>query len=94
MGWLRELTGLPVQSGTCIHSSRPWCTVHVWDDDVKAFQAEFKALAPRILDPDGSPDEMEAIFYEFLEGKKKQAAAIGEVILLVVSDVRTHVCSF
>jgi hypothetical protein len=63
----------------------------LWDEDVKAFQAEFNNLTSRILDPEGSPDEMEALFSEFLKKKKKQAAEIREVIPLVVSDMRAHV---
>jgi hypothetical protein len=68
----------------------PRCTEHIWDEDVMEFRAEFNALAPRVLDPDGSPDEMESLFSGFLERKKKQAADIREVISLVVRDVRAH----
>jgi hypothetical protein len=79
-----------VQPGSGIHS-RPWCKEHLWDEDVKAFRAEFDSLSSRILDPDGSPDEMEALFSEFLEKKKKQAADIREVIPLAFSDIRAYV---
>lgn len=69
----------PVQSGSSIHPSRPWCTEHLWDEDVKAFQAEFDTLAPEMVDLSDPTDEMEAVFNEFLERKKSQAAGIKEV---------------
>ena len=59
--------------------SRPWCTEHLWDEDVKAFQAEFNMLAPQILDSSGSTDDAEAIFSGFMERKKKMAAEVKQV---------------
>ncbi|KAH9986005.1 hypothetical protein BJV74DRAFT_547625 [Russula compacta] len=76
---VRELfRSVTVQSGSSIHPSRPWCTEHLWDEDVKAFQAEFDTLAPEIVDLSDPTDEMEAVFNEFLERKKSQAAGIKE----------------
>jgi hypothetical protein len=80
-----------VPTGNTIHQSKPWCTEHIWDEDIKAFRLEFNALAPRVLDPNGSPDEMEVLFSEFLDRKKKQVAYIKEVTSPVVSGVWPHV---
>ncbi|KAI9507424.1 hypothetical protein F5148DRAFT_114337 [Russula earlei] len=71
---VRELfCSVTVQSASSIHPARPWCTEHLWDEDVKSFQAEFNRLAPQILD---SSDSANKIFSEFLERKKSMASEI------------------
>jgi hypothetical protein len=91
LGLIARADTIPVvHSGSSIHPSRPWCTEHLWDEDVKAFQAEFNILAPEILDSSDPTDEMEAVFSGFLERKRSIAAEIKEVCLLSVHKSRAY----
>jgi hypothetical protein len=74
-----------VPSGGGIHPSRPWCTEHLWDEDVKEFQAEFNILVPQILDSSESTDDVEAAFSGFLERKKKMVTEVKQVCYLFMS---------
>jgi hypothetical protein len=74
-----------VPSGGGIHPSRPWCTEHLWDEDVKEFQAEFNILVPQILDSSESTDDVEAAFSGFLERKKKMVTEVNQVCYLFMS---------
>jgi len=83
---VRELFHLvTVPSGSSIHPSKPWCIEHVWDDDVKAIRAEFNALAPQFLDPNDSPEEVEAVISKFLEKKKGVVTKVKQHTLLCLA---------
>ena len=55
----------------------------MWDDDVKAIRAEFNALAPQFLNPNDSPEEVEAVISEFLEKKKGVITKVKQVCYLL-----------
>ncbi|KAI0301009.1 hypothetical protein B0F90DRAFT_372221 [Multifurca ochricompacta] len=81
----REMfSSIIVNSGSNFHQLRPWCTEHLWDEDVKAFHSEICAIEPRVLGT-GSISDTEAILNEFLERRKKSAAYIKEHTLICVA---------
>jgi hypothetical protein len=51
----------------------------LWDEDVKAFQAELSMPDPKILDSCESTDDVEAAFSVFLEKRKKTVAEVKQV---------------
>lgn len=79
-----------MSSGSGIHPSRPWCTEHLWDEDVKAFQAELNMLAPQILESSESTDDVEDAFSKFLERTKKMVAGVKQVCYLFMGEIRVQ----
>jgi hypothetical protein len=63
---------------------------HLWDEDVKAFQAEFNTLSPQIHDSSDLTDDFETTFSEFLERKKSMAEKVRQVCYLYVNEISIH----
>lgn len=63
---------------------------HLWDEDVRAFQAEFNTLSPQILDSSDLTDDFETAFSEFLERKKSMADKVRQVCYLYVNEISIH----
>jgi hypothetical protein len=63
---------------------------HLWDEDVKAFRAEFNTLSPQIHDSSDVTDDFEAVFSEFLGRKKSMAEKVRQVCYLYVNEISIH----